>query len=128
MSDVLSARRQFAIEVVQRLRSAGFESLWAGGCVRDLLLERQPQDYDVATSAHPEQVRRLFGHKRTLAVGAAFGVIIVLGHDAAAGQIEVATFRNDAQYSDGRRPRFGHFQHGSRGRGAARLYHQRHVL
>lgn len=104
MSDFLSARRQFAIEVVQRLRDGGFESLWAGGCVRDLLLERQPHDYDVATSAHPDEVRRLFGHKRTLAVGAAFGVIIVLGKDADAGQVEVATFRNDAQYSDGRRP------------------------
>ncbi len=72
--------------------------------MRDLLLERQPVDFDVATSARPEQVRALFGHKRTLAVGAAFGVIIVLGKDSAAGQVEVATFRNDAQYSDGRRP------------------------
>lgn len=100
----LSARRSFAISVVQQLRDAGFEALWAGGCVRDLLLERQPEDFDVATSARPEEVRQLFGHRRTLAVGAAFGVIIVLGKDADAGQVEVATFRNDAQYSDGRRP------------------------
>ncbi len=99
-----SAPRQFAIEVVQRLRDAGHEALWAGGCVRDLLLEREPKDFDVATSARPEQVRNLFGQRRTLAVGAAFGVIIVLPKDPQAGQIEVATFRNDAQYSDGRRP------------------------
>lgn len=104
LSDQLSARREFAIEVVEQLRKAGFEALWAGGCVRDLLLERQPSDFDVATSARPEHVRSLFGHKRTLAVGAAFGVIIVLGKSADAGQVEVATFRNDAQYSDGRRP------------------------
>ena len=100
----LSARRSFAISVVRQLRDAGFEALWAGGCVRDLLLNRQPEDFDVATSARPEEVRKLFGHKRTLAVGAAFGVIIVLGKDTDAGQVEVATFRNDAQYSDGRRP------------------------
>ncbi|MCC6509330.1 MAG: CCA tRNA nucleotidyltransferase [Pirellulaceae bacterium] len=97
-------RRQFALEVVEQLRRAGHEALWAGGCVRDLLLERTPTDYDVATSAHPEQVRKLFGPRRTLSVGAAFGVIIVLGRNAGAGQVEVATFRNDAQYSDGRRP------------------------
>ncbi len=104
MSDSLTMRRRFALEVVQRLRDAGYEALWAGGCVRDLLLNREPTDFDVATSARPEQVRQLFGTKRTLAVGAAFGVIIVLPKDAEAGQIEVATFRNDAQYSDGRRP------------------------
>ena len=61
-------------------------------------------DYDVATSATPEQVREVFGTRRTLPVGAAFGVIIVLGPHADAGQVEVATFRNDAAYSDGRRP------------------------
>ena len=104
MPNSLNPRRDFAIEVVRRLNEAGYEALWAGGCVRDLLLEQDPKDYDVATSARPEQVRSLFGSRRTLAVGAAFGVIIVLGKDAEAGQIEVATFRNDAQYSDGRRP------------------------
>lgn len=98
------SRRAFARQVVERLRAAGHEALWAGGCVRDLLLESLPIDYDVATSARPEQVRELFGRRRTLAVGAAFGVIIVLGPDARAGQVEVATFRNDASYSDGRRP------------------------
>lgn len=101
---VATGRRKFAVQVVERLRAAGFEALWAGGCVRDLLLELAPVDYDVATSARPEQVRQLFGPRRTLAVGAAFGVIIVLGPDAMSGQVEVATFRNDATYSDGRRP------------------------
>ena len=83
--------------------AAGFEALWAGGCVRDQLLGLVPKDYDVATSATPDQIRDLFGHRRTLPIGAAFGVITVLG-PRAAGQIEVATFRTDATYSDGRHP------------------------
>jgi poly(A) polymerase len=95
--------REFARQIVQRLRTAGFESLWAGGCVRDYLLKIEPKDYDVATNATPQQIRELFGHRRTLAVGAAFGVIAVLG-PRHAGQVEVATFRSDAQYSDGRHP------------------------
>ncbi len=95
--------RQFAVEVVERLRAAGYEALWAGGCVRDQLLERTPKDYDVATSAHPEQIRGVFGRRRTLPIGAAFGVITVLGPKSA-GSIEVATFRQDATYSDGRHP------------------------
>ena len=97
------AAEAFAVEVVRQLRDAGFEALWAGGCVRDALLERQPKDYDVATSAEPEQVRKLFGHRRTLAIGASFGVISVLG-PRVAGQVQVATFRCDAPYSDGRHP------------------------
>ncbi|MEM8734688.1 MAG: CCA tRNA nucleotidyltransferase [Planctomycetota bacterium] len=104
-----SANRVFAEQVVRELREAGFESLWAGGCVRDLLLGNEPHDYDVATSATPEQVRRLFGRRRTIAVGAAFGVMIVLPDrndwsDGIPEQIEVATFRTDSTYSDGRRP------------------------
>src|SRR6478609_9961704 len=95
--------REFAIDVVRRLRAAGFEALWAGGCVRDELLGLPPRDYDVATSAKPDQIRDLFGHRRTLPIGASFGVITVLG-PRAAGQIEVATFRTDATYSDGRHP------------------------
>ncbi len=94
----------FAIAVVQRLRDAGHEALWAGGCVRDLLMNHQPSDYDVATSARPEQVREVFGRKHTLAVGMSFGVMVVLEPATAARQIEVATFRNDGDYSDGRRP------------------------
>lgn len=97
------ARRQFAVDVIRRLRDAGFESVFAGGCVRDQLLGIEPKDYDVATNATPDQVRQIFGRRRTLAVGAAFGVIVVLGRRHQ-GQVEVATFRSDAEYSDGRRP------------------------
>jgi poly(A) polymerase len=96
-------QRAFALEIVQKLRGAGFEALWAGGCVRDELLGIAPKDYDVATSATPYQIRDLFGRRRTLPIGAAFGVVTVLG-PRAAGQIEVATFRTDATYSDGRHP------------------------
>ena len=96
-------QRRFATETVRRLTEAGFEAYWAGGCVRDMLLNRVPKDYDVATGATPEQIRGLFGRRRTLAIGAAFGVISVLGPKGA-GQIEVATFRTDASYSDGRHP------------------------
>ena len=95
--------RQFALEVVRKLRAADFEAYWAGGCVRDKLLGREPKDYDVATNATPEEIRSVFGRHRTLALGAAFGVITILG-PRQAGQVEVATFRQDAGYSDGRHP------------------------
>jgi tRNA nucleotidyltransferase/poly(A) polymerase len=95
--------REFALNITRKLQTAGYQALWAGGCVRDQLLGRQPKDYDIATNARPEQVRKLFGHQRTLAIGASFGVITVLGPKSA-GPIEVATFRRDAGYSDGRRP------------------------
>lgn len=98
-----AAARDFATEVARRLRAAGHETFWAGGCVRDELLGRTPADYDVATAARPEEVRNLFGRGRTLAVGAAFGVITVLGPKNA-GHVEVATFRADAPYTDGRHP------------------------
>ena len=98
-----TAAREFAFELVARLRRAGHEAFWAGGCVRDELLGHTPADYDVATSAKPEDVRKLFGQRRTLAVGAAFGVMTVLG-PRPAGQVEVATFRADAPYTDGRHP------------------------
>jgi poly(A) polymerase len=96
-------QRWFAIEVVKQLRAHSQESFWAGGCVRDELMGRTPKDYDVATSARPDEIRQIFGKRRTLAIGAAFGVITVLG-PSGAGQIEVATFREDVSYSDGRRP------------------------
>ena len=99
--------RAFAAEVVGRLKSGGFRALWAGGCVRDLLLGRVPNDYDVATEATPEQVMGLF--RRTVPVGVNFGVVRVLGPEGA-GEVEVATFRSDGAYLDGRRPdsvRFG---------------------
>lgn len=95
--------RKFAVDVVRRLREAGFIAFWAGGCVRDFLLGLTPKDYDVATSATPEQIRDIFGRRRTLAIGQAFGVITVLGPKHA-GPIEIATFRADSQYSDGRHP------------------------
>ena len=98
-----AAARAFAADVVRRLREAGHETYWAGGCVRDELLGRMPADYDVATAAKPDEVRAVFGRGRTLAVGASFGVITVLGPKPA-GQVEVATFRVDAPYTDGRHP------------------------
>jgi poly(A) polymerase len=92
--------RDFAIDVVRRLRGGGFQALWAGGCVRDQLLGLIPKDYDVATDARPEAVQKLF--RRTVAVGASFGVIEVLGPPPI--KVQVATFRADVSYSDGRHP------------------------
>ncbi len=91
--------RRIAADIVLRLQKAGFEAYWVGGCVRDFLLGREPQDYDIATSALPEQIEALF--PKTIPVGRKFGVIIVLeeGH-----QFQVATFRIEADYRDGRRP------------------------
>ncbi|HEX4613569.1 MAG TPA: CCA tRNA nucleotidyltransferase [Urbifossiella sp.] len=99
--------REFAVDCVRTLQRAGFRALWAGGCVRDELLGLEPNDYDVATDARPEQVQNLF--RRSLAIGAAFGVIEVVGpRDPSRGgdhlTVEVATFRSDGTYSDGRRP------------------------
>lgn len=96
--------RDFAVKVVQDLRAAGYESLWAGGCVRDDLLGIVPKDFDVATTATPQQVIALFGQRRTVPVGVSFGVVMVLGPNRSCGQIEVATFRADGEYLDGRRP------------------------
>ena len=98
--------RDFALEVVRDLRGAGYESLWAGGCVRDALLGKIPKDYDIATSAEPTDVRKVFGRSRTIPIGASFGVITVLPvKGSKASPIEVATFRSDGQYVDGRRPK-----------------------
>lgn len=91
--------KRAAIQIVERLREKGFCALLAGGCVRDMLLGRRPKDYDVATDARPEDVMALFD--RTLKVGAQFGVVIVLARRA---QVEVATFRSEAGYQDGRHP------------------------
>lgn len=89
----------WAWSVAARLRDAGFEVLLAGGCVRDLVLGRVPHDLDLVTSARPEQIEELF--EKTVGVGKAFGVIRVLGD----GQdLEVATYREDGAYVDGRRP------------------------
>jgi len=88
-----------AIAVIDRLRDLGHESYLVGGCVRDLLLGRPVQDADVATAATPDQVEAAFA--RTVAVGKSFGVVVAIveGH-----HVEVATFRNDQRYIDGRRP------------------------
>ncbi len=94
-----------ALHVVESLRARGFQAYFAGGCVRDLLLGIAPKDYDVATSATPEKV--LMGFDRTFSVGMHFGVVIVCTANKNEGcevQTEVATFRSDGQYSDGRRP------------------------
>ena len=91
--------RQVAIKIIKRLHENGFEALLAGGCVRDMLLKRPAKDFDVATNATPKDVIRLF--KRTLKIGAHFGVVVVLLGDQ---QVEVATFRSDFDYTDGRRP------------------------
>ncbi len=98
-----SAAAEFARSIVECLSQHGHDALLAGGCVRDQLLGKIPKDYDVATSATPDQVRQIFGHRRTIPVGAAFGVITVIG-DHASGNVEVATFRCDGGYSDGRHP------------------------
>src|SRR5580692_3091867 len=92
-----------AIAILRTLRGHGHQAYLAGGCVRDLLLGRQPKDYDVATSATPDIVLDLF--PRTFAVGAHFGVVLVSAEiDGVATLTEVATFRSDGAYSDGRHP------------------------
>ena len=88
-----------AISIIKKLRRKGFEALLAGGCVRDMLLGRQASDYDVATNARPDEVIKIF--PRTLKIGAKFGVVIVLIRDR---QVEVATFRTETGYDDGRHP------------------------
>lgn len=92
---------QFARQIVQKLREAGFVALYAGGCVRDQLLGNPPHDYDVTTDATPKHVQQLF--RRSIGVGAQFGVIEVLGPEPGL-HVQVATFRSDGQYSDGRHP------------------------
>ena len=95
----MNQKRQAAIEIVRRLRAVGHTAYFAGGCVRDMLRGAQPNDYDVATSATPEQMHSLF--PRSFEVGARFGVMLVVTDVA---QFEVATFRSDDAYEDGRRP------------------------
>jgi poly(A) polymerase len=98
-----TAHIEAALSVVAKLRAAGYEAYLAGGCVRDLLLGREPKDFDVATSATPDVVLGLF--ERTFAVGAHFGVVLVAdGDEEGYVTTEVATFRSDGAYSDGRHP------------------------
>ena len=105
--------KDFAITVVRTLRKKGFQAYLVGGCVRDLLLKREPADYDVTTDATPDEVMRIF--PQTYAVGAQFGVVLVpvpevdeaeprVTDHAKANVVEVATFRCDVSYSDGRHP------------------------
>jgi len=96
--------REFGDLICARLRESGHQAFLVGGCVRDILLGREPADYDVATDATPDRVQQLFPH--SLAVGAQFGVIIVKEEPGTekSAQVEVATFRSDIGYSDGRHP------------------------
>lgn len=95
----MDERREAAEQICETLTDAGHRALLAGGCVRDMLLDVPPKDYDIATSARPEQVERLF--ERCIGVGASFGVEVVVAPE---GRFEVATFRRDGPYRDGRRP------------------------
>ena len=106
-----AAAKSFATTIVQTLRQHGFQAYLVGGCVRDLLLQREPKDYDVATGATPQQVMQIF--PETYAVGVQFGVVLVPVPNAVAASgeappksqaVEVATFRSDIGYSDGRHP------------------------
>src|SRR5215467_2838887 len=99
--------KTFAISIVRTLRERGHQAYLVGGCVRDLLLKRQPADYDVATDATPDEVMRIF--PETYAVGAQFGVVLVPLPQSEVRKdendvVEVATFRSDIGYSDGRHP------------------------
>ena len=101
--------KQYAAEIVRTLREHGYQAYFAGGCVRDLLLGREPADFDVSTDATPRQVMQIF--PQTFAVGEQFGVVLVPQYSGATGvlarhgeTVEVATFRSDVGYSDGRHP------------------------
>ncbi|MGH7952037.1 MAG: CCA tRNA nucleotidyltransferase [Limisphaerales bacterium] len=94
-----SSLKETAARIARRLQRAGFSAFWVGGCVRDFLLGREPGDYDIATNALPEQIEKLF--KRTVAVGRKFGVMIVVEKKH---QFQIATFRAESDYEDGRRP------------------------
>lgn len=107
------SNREAAYKVIRTLRKEGYQALFAGGCVRDRLLGRPAKDYDVVTDAVPEQVIALF--RRTLEIGAQFGVVMVLIDSS---QVEVATFRTEGGYQDGRHP--GHVQFASAREDASR--------
>ena len=91
--------RETAVDIIRHLQGAGHEAYLVGGCVRDELREVTPQDHDIATSAHPDEVEKLF--TKTVGVGRQFGVMLVVKQRQ---QYQVATFRSDAEYIDGRRP------------------------
>ncbi len=91
--------KETATGIVKRLRERGFSALFAGGCVRDMLMGSVPEDYDIATDAHPDDIINIF--ERTVPVGIHYGVVLVMENDF---EFEVATFRSDGTYSDGRHP------------------------
>lgn len=95
----VNSMRETAVAIVRRLQEAGFESYFVGGCVRDQLRGREPTDYDIATAARPSEIESLF--KRTIPVGRAFGVVIVVEDRR---QFQTATFRSESDYGDGRHP------------------------
>ena len=88
-----------ATKIVEKLQKSGFETFWAGGCVRDLILKKNPVDFDIATSARPEQIEKIFS--KSFAIGKKFGVILV---EEDGFHFEIASFRSDSGFSDGRRP------------------------
>lgn len=94
-----------AIKIVKAFQEAGFEAYFAGGSVRDMLMEKEPQDYDIATSATPDEIEKVVDdihlESKTIPIGRQFGVMLGLVHDH---EFEIATFRSDSAYSDGRRP------------------------
>ncbi len=92
----------WVLEVVARLKGAGYAGYLVGGCVRDAMLGREPKDYDVATSARPDEVLALF--ERAIPVGAAFGTVLVMPDDSQVEGVHVTTLRCDFEYTDGRRP------------------------
>jgi len=91
--------RAGAVAIVRRLQAEGFKAYWVGGCVRDVLLGRSPGDFDIATSAVPSEIERIF--PVVIPVGRAFGVMLVRQAD---DEFEVATFRAESDYTDGRHP------------------------
>src|SRR5690348_9942410 len=95
---------QAALDIIRRLRREGFEAYLVGGCVRDLVMGREPKDFDISTSATPHEVVKLF--PGSLTVGAQFGVVTVSTNP---GNVEVATFRSDGNYADGRHPDEVHY-------------------
>ena len=88
-----------SIEIIKKLREKGYQALWAGGCVRDILLGVEPKDYDIVTSATPDQVEQLL--PKTIPIGKQFGVILA---ESDGNHFEIATFRQEGDYLDGRRP------------------------
>jgi poly(A) polymerase len=108
----MSETKEFAGHIIRTLREHSHEAYLVGGCVRDLLLGREPSDYDVSTDAAPDEIMRIF--PETYAVGAKFGVVLVPVRNAASDTVEVATFRSDIGYSDGRHPDHVRFSQSAR--------------